>query len=906
MAKVKDPVCEMIIEDSEAADTAIYQGKKYYFCAKHCKQVFVAAPEKYLGTDTASNSEPEKKTLDSELQQPHTAILPLAGMSCASCAIKIEKSLAKSPGVTSASVNFAAEQAKVIYDPHLTSVNQLISTVKDAGYEVIIDKLDLPISGMSCASCVAKIETALRRHPGIISANINFGTEHATVEYLPSQISLGEIKQVIAAAGPYQVLEIIAADQERLFRQQAYQKLKTKFTISLVLTALVMVGSMSHYLPYLEHIPYQTLNYILFILTTPVLFWAGNQFLRGFWSATKHLTADMNSLVTVGTFAAYLYSLSITLVPQWFIQHQISPEVYFDTTATIITLILLGKLLEARAKGHTSDAIRKLIGLQAKTARVFRDNQELDIPIDEVKVGDIILVRPGEKIAVDGVIIDGSSTIDESMVTGESLPVEKNVGATVIGATINKTGAFKFRATKVGKETMLAQIIKLVQEAQGAKAPIQRLADIISGIFVPIVIGIAILTFLIWYLWGPQPSISYALLTFVSVLIIACPCALGLATPTAIMVGTGKGAELGILIRNVESLETMHKIDTIVFDKTGTLTEGKLKVTDIISDCVPASAGMTSFPRKREAESELLSIVASLEKGSEHPIGEAIVAAAIEKGIPLTDPVEFEAYPGLGITGKIDQTPILVGNIKFMETQGVAIDTIKDQVLGLAQQGKTVLITAKDKEIIGLIAVADTIKPDAKDTVEMLHKLGLTVMMITGDNQQTANAIATQAGIDRVISEVLPYDKSNQIKRLQHDGKKVAMVGDGINDAPALAQSDIGIAIGTGTDIAIESADITLIGNNLRNVVTAIQLSKKTINTIKQNLFWAFFYNIIGIPIAAGILFPWFGVLLNPMVAAAAMAFSSVSVVSNSLRLRNAKVVELDRTRSISFGATPV
>lgn len=881
MAKVKDPVCEMIIEDSEAADTAIYQGKKYFFCAKHCKQIFVASPEKYLGANTETNSETEKKTLDPDSHHPNTAILPLAGMSCASCAMKIEKSLAKTPGVTSAAVNFAAEQAKVIYDPHLTSVNQLISTVKDAGYNVIIDKLELPISGMSCASCVTKIETALRRHQGIISANINFGTEHATIEYLPSQTSLGEIKQVIAAAGPYQVLETIAADQERLFRQQAYQKPKTKFRISLVLTIVIMVGSMSHYLPYLKHIPYQTLNYILLILTTPVLFWAGNQFLRGFWSATKHLTADMNSLVTVGTFAAYLYSLSITLVPQWFIQHHIPTAVYFDTSATIITLILLGKLLEARAKGHTSDAIRKLIGLQAKTARVIRDNQELDIPIDEVKVGNIILVRPGEKVAVDGVIIEGSSTIDESMVTGESLPVEKTVGAIVIGATINKTGAFKFRATKVGKETMLAQIIKLVQEAQGAKAPIQRLADVISGIFVPIVIGIAVLTFLIWYFWGPSPTISYALLTFVSVLIIACPCALGLATPTAIMVGTGKGAELGILIRNIESLETMHRIDTIVFDKTGTLTEGKLKVTNVISDF-----GI------RISELELLKLVASLEKGSEHPIGEAIVAEAKEKGLPLTDPEEFEAYPGLGITGKINQTPILVGNMKYMEMNGIATNAITDRIQTLASQGKTILIAAKDKEIIGLIAVADTIKPDAKDTVDRLHKLGLTVIMITGDNQQTANAIAAQAGIDRVISEVLPYDKANQIKRLQQDGKKVAMVGDGINDAPALAQSDIGIAIGTGTDIAIESADITLIGSSLRHVATTIQLSKKTINTIKQNLFWAFFYNIIGIPIAAGILYPWTGLLLNPMVAAAAMAFSSVSVVSNSLRLRNAKVVE--------------
>ena len=525
MTKVKDPVCEMIIEEQAAAATAEYKGKKYFFCAKHCQETFLTSPEKYLETVTDSDSAVEKKTLEHKPAQLVSAILPVTGMSCASCALKIEKTLRKVPGVSTSAVNFAAEQATVVYDPKLTSIAHLISTIKDTGYGVIIEKIDLPIIGMSCASCVMKIETALREHPGIVSASINFGTEHATVEYLPSQTSLSEIRQVIASAGPYRVLEVIVADQERIIREQEYKKLKTKFILSAILSTLIMAGSMSHYIPGLRAIPHQVIYFILFLLTTPALFWAGNQFLRGFWSATKHFTADMNSLVTVGTFAAYLYSLAVTFIPQWFIQHGISAEVYYDTNATIITLILLGKLLEARAKGHTSDAIRKLIGLQPKTARVIRDNIELDIPVDEVKVGEIILVRPGEKIAVDGIIIDGASTIDESMVTGESLPVEKNINALVIGATINKTGAFKFRATKVGKETMLAQIIKLVQEAQGSKAPIQRLADIISGIFVPIVIGIAVITFLIWYFFGPQPSISYALLTFVSVLMIACPCA---------------------------------------------------------------------------------------------------------------------------------------------------------------------------------------------------------------------------------------------------------------------------------------------------------------------------------------------------------------------------------------------
>ncbi|MDI6783077.1 MAG: heavy metal translocating P-type ATPase [bacterium] len=812
------------------------------------------------------------------------AVLPVTGMSCASCATKIEKSLAKVPGVSNSAVNFATEQAKVVYDPNLTSVDHLISAVKDAGYGVIIDKIELPIAGMSCASCVTKIETALRHHTGIISANINFGTEHATVEYLRTQTSLGEIKRVITSAGPYHVLETNVADQERLIREQEYKKLKTKFIISAILSALIMVGSMAH----LRAISHQTMYLILFLLTTPVLFWAGNQFLRGFWSATKHLTADMNTLVTVGTSAAYLYSLAVTFIPHWFVRYRIPIAVYYDTTATIITLILLGKLLEARAKSHTSDAIRKLIGLQSKTARVIRNGNELALAIEEVIVGDIILVRPGEKIPVDGIIVEGASAVDESFVTGESLPVEKNNGNQVIGATINKTGAFKFRATKVGKETMLAQIIQLVQQAQGSKAPIQRLADIISGIFVPIVISIAVITFLIWYFIGPQPSLSYALITFVSVLIIACPCALGLATPTAIMVGTGQGAEQGILIRNVESLEIAHKINTIVFDKTGTLTQGKLQVTDVISDF---GFRISDF-KKQMNDNELLQSVASLEKASEHPIGEAIVTAAKEKGIILSDPQEFEAFPGLGVTGKINGEPVIVGNTKFMEINEVSLGDIADQAQSLASQGKTILVAAMNNQPIGLIAVADTLKPYARETITQLHKLGLTVMMFTGDNQRTALAIANQAGINRVLAEVLPQDKANEIKRLQKEGKLVAFVGDGINDAPALAQANIGIALGTGTDIAIESADITLINNNLRSVVTALQLSKKTMQTIKQNLFWAFFYNIIGIPLAAGLLYPFFGILLSPMFAAAAMAFSSVSVVSNSLRLRTVSLVE--------------
>jgi Cu+-exporting ATPase len=620
----------------------------------------------------------------------------------------------------------------------------------------------------------------------------------------------------------------------------------------------------------------ETNFFVQFLLATPVQFWVGGQFYVGFWKATKHKTSDMNTLIAVGTSAAYLYSLIVTFVPHLIMVRGLTMDVYFDTSAAIIVLILLGRFLEARAKGKTSEAIKKLIGLQPKTARVVRNGNEVDIPVEDVALGDIVIVRPGEKIPVDGIIKEGYSSVDESMVTGESLPAEKKSGDPVIGATINKTGTFKFEATKVGKDTVLSQIVRLVQEAQGSKPPIARMVDVIASYFVPVVISIAIVTFIVWYFFGPHPALTYAFLNFVAVLIIACPCALGLATPTSIMVGTGKGAENGILIRGAEALETAHQLNTIVLDKTGTLTKGEPSVTDIIES-------------KKFTSKEILTFAASAEKGSEHPLGEAITKKAKREDLNLFDAKDFQAIVGFGIEAMVDSKKILLGNFRLMEEKKINLAGLAEEAEQLSGEGKTPMFLAVDGEGAGIIAVADTLKENSKKAVEALHRMGLEVVMLTGDNQRTAKAIANQIGIDRVLAEVLPEMKAEEVRRLQSEGRKVGMVGDGINDAPALAQADVGIAIGTGTDVAMESSDITLIGGDLRGIVTAIALSKATIRNIKQNLFWAFAYNIVLIPVAAGVLFPFFGILLNPIFAAGAMAFSSVTVVSNALRLRKFK-----------------
>ncbi len=806
--------------------------------------------------------------------------LPITGMSCASCAARIEKGLGSMEGVSQATVNLAVEKATVLFHPEQTDLSNLIEKVKDLGYGIPVERIILPVHGMTCASCVNKVEKTILSLKGVIKANVNLATERAAIEYIPTLVSIKDFKKAIQEAG-YQVLDVQEGDmveQERLAREQELFWLKVKFIsgVLLLVPILLLMYGASFFERWIG-LSQKTNFFLQFLLATPVQFWAGRQFYVGAWKAARHKTSDMNTLIAVGTSAAYFYSLTVTFFPHLIMVRGLMLDVYFDTSAAIIVLILLGRFLEARAKGKTSEAIKKLIGLQPKTARVIRNGKEMDIPVSEVSVGDLVVVRPGEKIPVDGMVREGYSSVDESMVTGESLPVEKKVGDKVIGGTINKTGTFKFEATRVGKETVLAQIVQLVQEAQGSKPPIARMVDVIASYFVPIVIGIAILTFILWSIFGPPPALTYAFLNFIAVLIIACPCALGLATPTSIMVGTGKGAENGILIRGAEALETAHQLNTIVLDKTGTLTRGEPSVTDVI-----ASEGFT--------KQEIFILAASAEKGSEHPLGEAIVKKAKEEGLTLFDPKDFQAIAGQGIEAAFDARKVLIGNLKLMEAKGIPLHGLSEQAEALSKEGKTPMFIAVDGKAAGLIGVADTLKEHSKEAVETLHRMGLEVVMLTGDQEQTAKAIASQVGIERVLAEVLPDKKAEEIKRLQREGKRVGMVGDGINDAPALAQADVGIAIGTGTDVAMESSDITLIGGDLRGVANAIALSKATIQNIRQNLFWAFAYNTVLIPVAAGVLFPFFGILLHPILAAGAMALSSVTVVSNALRLKRFKL----------------
>lgn len=805
--------------------------------------------------------------------------IPIKGMSCAACAARIEKGLNTLLGVKQTTVNLASEKATVIFNPSQTDLSQLAKKIRSLGYDVKKEKITIPIVGMSCASCVNKVEKAIWNLKGVLDVNVNLATERAIVEYLLGVLSFKEIKNAIEAEG-YKVIEIEEEDiveKERILRQKELLGLRLKFIIgaSLLIPILILMYG-AEILHRWIGLTRQVNFFLQFLFATPVQFWAGWQFYIGFWKAARHKTSDMNTLIAIGTSAAYIYSLIVTFFPHLIMVKGLMLDVYFDTSSAIIVLILLGRFLEAKAKGRTSEAIKKLIGLQPKTARVIRNGNEIDIPVGEVVPGDLVVVRPGERIPVDGIVKEGYSSVDESMVTGESLPVEKRAGDKVIGATINKTGTFKFEATKVGKETVLAQIIRLVSEAQGSKPPIARLADVIASYFVPVVISIAIVTFIIWSIWGPNPSFTYAFLNFISVLIIACPCALGLATPTSIMVGTGKGAENGILIRSAEALEIAHKLDTIVLDKTGTLTKGEPSVTDII----PVD------PFKKE---EVLFFSASVEKGSEHPLAEAIIKKAKEEGLTPIDPEDFNSIAGEGVEAKLDGKLILMGNERLMKSREVELNGLIEKAKELSRQGKTPMFLSVDHRPAGIIAVADTLKDNSIEAIHALHKMGIEVVMITGDTEQTAMAIAKQTGIDRVLAEVSPEKKAYEVRKLQQEGKKVGMVGDGINDAPALVQADVGIAIGTGTDIAIESADITLMKGDLRGVVTAIALSRATIRNIKQNLFWAFAYNSILIPVASGILYPFFGILLNPIFAAAAMAISSVTVVSNALRLKRFK-----------------
>jgi Cu+-exporting ATPase len=850
---------------------------------------------------------------------------PVEGMTCASCVNRIERYLNKVDGVESANVNLATETAAVTFDRARVNLPDIGRAVEAAGYDARLDRaeladsadarrievdfktprtLALDIEGMTCASCVNRIERYLHKLDGVESATVNLATERATVIAQPNLSTEAIIKAVEAAgydarlvvdgaevapsaritsAGALESPEPHAARRESpagetTFQQRHLADTRRRLIVAAVFTVPLLLGLAS--MTVAPFLPSFFANPILqLILATPVQFYAGWTFYRGAWKVARHRASDMNTLIAVGTSAAYFYSVASILAPGFFraagIGSQAMPPLYFDTSAAIITLILLGRFLEARARSHTSDAIKKLVGLAPRTARVVRDGAEQDLPIEEVVRGDVVIVRPGEKIPVDGTVRDGRSAVDESLITGESLPVMKEPGAQVIGGTINTTSSFRFEATRVGRDTVLAQIVRLVQDAQGSKAPIQRLADLVTGYFVPVVLGIAAFTFAVWLIFGPAAAFNLALLNAVGVLIIACPCALGLATPTSIMVGTGKGAENGILFRNAEALERLHSVKAIVLDKTGTLTEGKPRVTDVV-----LAAGATD-------ENRVLRLAAAAERGSEHPLGQAIVNyARDDRTLDLPEASTFDSTTGAGIDAVVEGDRVLVGTPAHLAANGVATSQLVGDAQRLATDGKTPVFVAINGEAVAVVAIADTLKSGSVEAVAELHRLGLEVAILTGDNETTAHAIARLVGVDRVLADVRPDEKAAQIRRLQAGGKSVAMVGDGVNDAPALAQADVGIAIGTGTDIAIESAAVTLMSGDLRAVVTAIALSKATMRNIKQNLFWAFAYNVALIPLAAGALYPFTGILLDPIFAAAAMAISSVTVVSNALRLR--------------------
>ncbi|MBI1294720.1 heavy metal translocating P-type ATPase [bacterium] len=833
--------------------------------------------------------------------------VPVIGMTCANCVASVERNSKKANGVAGSSVNFASEKLTFDYDPSAVKpqdvLTEVIGRVERAGYQVPTAEVELSLLGMTCANCAATIERRLNKVEGVVKAEVNYAAERAKVRYVAGMIGRSDLVAAVRKAG-YDVVESAQdeamEDAEASARAAEIRHQTQRLLVGVIFSLPLLVLSMGRDLNLLgDWADALWMSWFFLVLATPVQFWVGKDYYLGAYKALRNGSANMDVLVAMGTTVAYAYSVAV-LIAITMDNHDLGHHVYFETAAVIITLIVLGKLLEARAKGETSAAIKKLMGLRAKTARLIRNGQEVDVPIEEVVSGDLLLIRPGEKVPVDGVVVEGRSNIDESMITGESLPVGKEAGDEVIGATINKQGLLTVKATKVGKETALAQIIKLVERAQGSKAPIQRVVDQVSAYFVPAVIVLALITFGVWMVVGGE--FVPALLRLIAILVIACPCAMGLATPTSIMVGMGKGAEHGILFRNSTALEQAHKLTAIVLDKTGTLTKGTPEVTDVI---VAENAQAAAQPVLSGAapvmtldlppQDEFLRLAASAERGSEHPLGESIVRAAQAKGFSLSAPQNFEGIAGHGIAAEVDGRRILLGNLRLMEQRDVPLNGLLPRATALQDQAKTVMWLAVDGQATALIGVADTIKEGSKEAVAAMHRLGLTVAMVTGDNQATANAIAQQVGIDRVFAEVLPGDKAEYVKQLQQEGLRVAMVGDGINDAPALAQADVGMAIGTGTDVAMETADVTLMRGDLRSVAQAIKLSKATMRNIKQNLVWAFGYNVALIPIAAGVVAPFVWApdwlrQLHPILAAAAMAFSSISVVTNSLRLRGVRL----------------
>lgn len=806
------------------------------------------------------------------------ATLQITGMTCSACAARIEKGLSRMDGVTHANVNLALEQATVGYDPNVSGIPQIEDKIRSLGFDTVKESVDFDISGMTCAACSSRIEKVLSRTPGITSVHVNLALETAHVEFTPGNINTREIMEKISNIGYKASLKENRKDHVDPRGQEIVNK-RRKWIISAILS-FPLLWAMAGHFSFTGWIPTPEIlmnPWFQLALATPVQFIIGWQFYVGAYKAIRNGSANMDVLVVLGTSAAYFYSLYLTIDSLSMKGMNHTVEMYYETSAVLITLILVGKWFEAVAKGRSSDAIKSLMGLQAKTALVIRNGQEMNIGADEVIPGDIVLVKPGTKVPVDGEVVEGSSSVDESMLTGESIPVEKKPGDSVIGATLNKNGMLRIKASKVGRDTALAQIIRVVEEAQGSKAPIQRIADVISGIFVPIVVGIAVITFLVWYFWAAPGEFADALEKAIAVLVIACPCALGLATPTSIMAGSGRAAELGILFKGGEHLEAAQGIKIVVLDKTGTVTNGKPVLTDIVT------TNGTAVQSNEGEENLLLSMTAAAEKLSEHPLAEAIVAGAVERGLDLPAAEQFENVPGRGITAVVSGQQIMVGTRRMMEDNNLDISKWNSTMRKLEEAGKTAMLIALEGEVAGIVAVADTIKPTSKAAVAALHEMGIEVVMITGDNKITAEAIAKQAGIRTVLAEVLPEGKAEEVRKLQRNGTKVAMVGDGINDAPALATADTGMAIGTGTDVAIEAADITLMRGDLKSIPDAIMMSRKTMRNIKQNLFWALAYNTIGIPIAAlGFLAPW--------LAGAAMAFSSVSVVLNALRLQRVKL----------------